>query len=95
MAEYIEKNKLLKDMHSVYTLPIFHKTNEDYMFEQMVGIVGKQPTADVVEVKHGEWICLEQEIGLYECSLCNHRMLRSKSNYCPNCGAKMKECEGK
>lgn len=39
----------------------------------------------------GEWICLEQEIGLYECSLCNHRILRAKSNYCPNCGAEMKE----
>jgi hypothetical protein len=38
----------------------------------------------------GEWISLEPEIGLFACSLCDHRILRSKCNYCPNCGAKMK-----
>ena len=50
MAEYIEKHKLLQDMHSVHTSPIFHKTDEDYMFERMVGIVNEQPSADVVKV---------------------------------------------
>ena len=37
-----------------------------------------------------EWICLEQVIGLYECSKCGHRILRAKCNYCPSCGRKMK-----
>lgn len=45
--------------------------------------------ADYAEVKHGEWITLEAEIGLYSCSLCGHNILRAKCNYCPNCGAKM------
>lgn len=47
------------------------------------------PAADVVEVKHGEWITLEAEIGLYSCSLCEHKILRAECNYCPKCGAKM------
>ena len=47
------------------------------------------PTADVVKVKHGEWICLEAEIGLYSCSVCEHKIIRAECNYCPNCGAKM------
>ena len=52
--------------------------------------------ADVQEVKHGEWVSLEQEIGLYGCSLCEHKILRKKCNFCPNCGAKMdKRSEGK
>ena len=38
----------------------------------------------------GEWISLEPEIGLFACSLCDHRILRAECNYCPNCGAKMK-----
>ena len=38
----------------------------------------------------GEWISLEPEIGLFACSLCDHRILRAKCNFCPNCGAKMK-----
>ena len=47
------------------------------------------PTADVVEVKHGKWVCLEAEIGYFACSECDHRILRAECNYCPNCGAKM------
>lgn len=45
--------------------------------------------ADYAEVKHGEWVALEPEIGLYSCSLCEHNILRAECNYCPNCGAKM------
>ena len=52
-------------------------------------IVVGTPTADVAEVKHGEWICLEAEIGYFACSECDHRILRAECNYCPNCGAKM------
>ena len=44
---------------------------------------------DLVEVKHGKWISLEEEIGLYSCSICEHKIIKAKSNYCPNCGAKM------
>ena len=43
--------------------------------------------------KNGKWYCLEQEIGLYECSECGHKILRQKTNYCPTCGAKMDEVE--
>lgn len=41
--------------------------------------------------KHGQWIPLEKEIGLYECSICGHKILREECNYCPNCGARMDE----
>lgn len=51
--------------------------------------INDTPTADVVEVKHGKWVCLEAEIGYFACSECDHRILRAECNYCPNCGAKM------
>ena len=50
------------------------------------------PTADVVEVKHGEWYLHPDGSGT--CSNCN-RIQKSVwdfdniQNYCPNCGAKM------
>ena len=47
------------------------------------------PAADVAPVRHGRWECLEPVIGLFVCSECDHRILRAKCNYCPNCGAKM------
>ena len=61
-------------------------------------ILENEPTADVVEVKHGHWIDDIQKIttvagvecnGLvgYKCSLCGRRE-GSKEPYC-NCGAKM------
>ena len=54
------------------------------------------PTADVVEVRHGEWI--KEEDYLYKCSLCGDkaflRLGGNPCNYCPNCGAKMDLKEG-
>ncbi len=46
------------------------------------------PTADVEEVKHGEWV---GEYGYYpNCSLCGTKVKQmGGTNYCPNCGAKM------
>lgn len=40
-------------------------------------------------VGRGRWIDLEPEIGLYGCSECEYKILRSPCNYCPGCGAKM------
>ena len=51
------------------------------------------PTADVVEVKHGEWIrpTIIHGItiaGLLHCSVCGE-VPCDEGKYCPNCGAKM------
>ena len=60
------------------------------------------PTADVVEVKHGEWFLLDEcaNEGVY-CSVCRKKLYRTeyanqkiKSKFCPNCGAKMGKKEG-
>ena len=42
-------------------------------------------------VVHGHWFCLEPEIGLFECSKCEHKILRASCNFCPSCGADMRE----
>lgn len=52
MAEYIERESLLKEMHGLYSVPtvLGHQTDEDILFQTMVDVVKKQPTADVVPV---------------------------------------------
>ena len=45
-------------------------------------------TIDVREVKRGEWHTLWKE-ELPVCSVCNNISFY-KSNYCPNCGARMR-----
>lgn len=54
------------------------------------------PTADVAEVKHGEWkLCYEdwrKQIAGDECSVCGSQHFGvsiSHYPYCPNCGARM------
>ena len=51
-----------------------------------------QPTVDAVEVVHGEWgeiyTCHGERLWGYKCSRCEQDN-PNKSNYCPNCGAKM------
>lgn len=69
-------------------------------------VVAKAPTADVEPVVHGHWISLTEcaNAGVY-CSVCNKKVykedyawsnkrIKMRSNYCPNCGANMKDGEG-
>lgn len=90
MSRYIDvellKNKILEDMAKAecegrdcngYTDALFH--------------LKTIPTADVVEVKHGEWFlgkykCMDRSV----CSVCNAVYEGGDNwNYCPCCGAKM------
>ena len=60
-------------------------------------IIDSIPTADVVEVKHGEWILTKTEFGWncceypveYTCSVCG-RTEKHEEPYC-HCGARMDE----
>ena len=52
------------------------------------------PTADVVEVVHGEWIEHDDALVSGHCSVCGWESIICETdvigmNYCPNCGAKM------
>ena len=93
--KYIDAEQLINTV-STLAYPVRH----DYGFTSVeagmtvVGIkqvVDEMSAADVQEVRHGHWISLEEEIGLHECSICGHKILRAECNYCPNCGAKMDE----
>lgn len=56
------------------------------------------PLADVQPVKHGRWIWdsspeFGNPYGSYVCSECDERQAY-RENYCPKCGADMREEEG-
>lgn len=57
-----------------------------------------EPTADVVEVKHGEWIKHDDENRVYyACSVCHMEFYildGTSMNYCPNCGSEMEIKKG-
>ena len=80
-----------KKTHSQTLLP---------MLDEVAKMIELLPAADVAEVKHGKWIEVQKEniwndiVPVLECSACGKytvgtRGIMTKSNYCPNCGAKM------
>ena len=48
------------------------------------------PAADIVPVRHGQWIFYHYELYgcYYECSNCKYES-NKKTNFCPNCGSRM------
>ena len=77
--------------------------NWDIDLKELKMILKYIPTIDAAPVMHGEWVTTRTIIhdGELYCSLCGQEALAEygrhtyiKSNYCPNCGAKM-EAHGK
>ena len=58
--------------------------------------IEEQPTVEAVPVVHGKWIDIREfskDVPKCKCSICGyiHIGLESDSNFCPNCGADMRE----
>lgn len=89
MSRYIDADKLNPDC-------MFNK-NGTRGFAISQSQIANAPTADVQPVIHGKWINHTHTNGLgitfidYECDACHEHIDTWKSDYCPNCGAKMAE----
>lgn len=89
MKEYIEREALKHE------LAPYEENDFSQQMDVILAIVDAQPTADVVEVRHGRWNVVEalsddiQTAG--ECNICgeNINWFGKLPNYCPNCGARM------
>ena len=64
-----------------------------------IQIINEASSADVAPVRHAKWVLIDECVneGVY-CSNCHKKIYRAeyanqkvKSNFCPNCGAKMDE----
>ena len=105
MSRYIDADLL---NHLMYT-KAFHEDSDMQMWDSGCWIRYKMfekalketPTADVRENKHGEWMfSADDSKGI--CSECQYilygkkyqwRYLIAPYNFCPNCGADMREVE--
>lgn len=81
----------------------FHEN--PFLMGMLLRWIRKQPTIDAVPVVHGRWA--EKERIMYDsmredtvhwftyvCSVCDGEVMNN-TNYCPNCGAHMKDGDGK
>lgn len=93
--EYIEREALISILkHS----GLYH--GETYIRKDgVINLIENRPAADVVEVRCGEWVSelvtrcdwrgkKQQYYQPNSCNLC-HEAVAVRTNYCPNCGAKM------
>ena len=86
MAEYIEREATCKNCLYYEVCPLGLAAN---------GAIGTclkfKNKADVVEVRHGEWVdhsTDDNDMVILRCSVCGRKQY-GNSHYCPNCGAKM------
>lgn len=95
MAEYIKRADAMKACQEYRSYCVLTSdVDGQYIADGIEEDIVKIPTADVAEVKHGQWIA--QYNGslkpIYRCSVCNERLIGysdpSKVRYC-HCGAKM------
>jgi NADH pyrophosphatase NudC (nudix superfamily) len=97
MARYIDADKAVEEARLSYC-----KDCDSYNgircsacgFDDAMMYIEDAPTADVAEVKHGEWALETDEempnlmFKLVVCSVCNGKA-NGTYHYCPHCGAKM------
>ena len=86
MSRYIDREDLLNNLKQFAP---------EHLTPLIVSLIEKQPTADVKEVKHGQWSWYTISKGYYiyikyVCSQC-HYSERYATDFCPNCGAQMDE----
>ena len=93
MSRYIDANDLVRAMTLQANRTVLGEIAPPQLsYSNMLELVADAPTADVVEVRHGEWgfdglgwTC--SECGEY--ALANQSRVQVHSTYCPHCGARM------
>ena len=78
MAEYIEREDAIRVVNGQSSLTMTRSS--------LIDSISNLPAADVAPVRHGRWKRYGKNLG--ECSECGE-IVSVRSNYCPNCGAKM------
>lgn len=90
MVEYIEREALINSFRSC-------GASKD-LIDSIVHRINLQEAADVVPVRHGRWLTWEEQfpgekprrmnnLGVF-CDKC-HNHADNRTDFCPNCGAKM------
>ena len=90
-TEYIKREALRKAMSYVYQDP----TCPMHIAAEVDQYITETPTIEVEPVRHGQWESMAILVEYmkfkycYACTACGQIGGDTKTNYCPNCGAKM------
>ena len=98
--EYITKATAQEVVKDVFRIDTITQEVIDTCMKCMIAIKNA-PSANVRENVRGEWVKVKDDVSFhYECSVCRAKPLYEEfchqpelSDFCPNCGAKMKNEE--
>ena len=90
MTEYIKREYAVDAVADVY----YNTPDINLSCEKFEAAINGIPAADVAPVRHGRWISKNPHgyEWIFVCSNCSYidgYPFNDRSNYCPNCGAKM------
>ncbi len=95
MSDYIEREAAIAEFSNAGSAFVYG----DHC-RAIVSRLNAIPAADVREVKRGKWVfdCERQmhdgwTYRQYHCTECGFQMVGGIHNYCPNCGAEMRDKE--
>lgn len=89
MSKFIDADKLQET--------VYKRVNNPAIRGWLNLLINEQPTADVKEVKHGQWNTVLDEsilehynndVDIFACSICGIKSKRP-TKFCPFCGARM------
>lgn len=89
MSRYIDVDKLQET--------VYKRVNNPAIRGWLNSLINEQPTADVKEVKHGQWNTVLDEsilehynndVDIFACSICGIKSKRP-TKFCPFCDARM------
>jgi hypothetical protein len=97
MAEYIKREALYEKAYWHGKTPDFDNPYPDGVEAVDVADIDTIPAADVVEAKRGRWEEADDGDGVV-CSVCREDFCNiylevDRFNFCPNCGADMREAQ--
>ena len=94
MAEYIDRKEAIKAIESLPNC--YNGFSDTYDKSCIIGVLEEVPATDVIPIKHGKWNWVGFNIECSECgAMPNFDSTESLYNFCPNCGADMRESENK
>jgi len=92
MPKYINADELIKAIETeLWDWKTVDGIKSSTVLKQTISDIKNMPPADVVEVKHGEWV--ENDNDTYSCSLCQSWIPKEQyyyARYCLHCGADMR-----
>ena len=96
MARYIDADALREEViEEISQNNLNNLFRYAFIDEDFVAMIDDSPTANVAEVRHGQWLPIEDDV-IFKCSLCDCEVSTSWDyeeddmfSYCPCCGARM------